>query len=82
VIKDSKPNNLPEFVCIKVFRSQLEANLARGLLKANKVESMVSTDSIGGMRPDLELTRGVRLLVRRKDAEEAADILGPTDQHS
>lgn len=77
VMEDNKQNSSPGLICIKVFKSQLEAGLARGLLETNGIESVVSTDSAGGMRPDLELIRGVRLLVRRENAQEALDVLEP-----
>lgn len=63
-------------ICIRVFPSRFEAELARGLLEANGVSAIISTDSAGGLRVEMEFALGVRLLVNRNDAAEAAEILG------
>ena len=51
--------------------------MAQGALEAADIESMVSADDMGGLRPGLWMS-GVRLLVRAEDAEQAGKILGPS----
>jgi hypothetical protein len=68
---------MPDLVVVRTFRSKIEAEIAQGALEAAEIESIVSADDVGGMRPDLFLSRwgGVQLLVRTEDAEEAGKIL-------
>jgi hypothetical protein len=65
-----------ELVVVGTFWNQIEAELAQGALEAGGIESMISADDAGGLRPHLSVTRGVRLLVRTEDAERAGKILG------
>jgi hypothetical protein len=51
--------------------------MAQGALEAADIESMISADDAGGLRPHLWMG-GVRLLVRAEDAEQAVKILNPT----
>ena len=61
-------------VVVGTFLNQIEADMARGALEAADIESMISADDAGGLRPHLWMG-GVRLLVRAGDAEQAAAIL-------
>jgi len=61
-------------VVVGTFLTTMEAELARGALDAADIESMVSADDAGGMRPGLWVS-GVRLLVRAEDAARAAEVL-------
>jgi hypothetical protein len=63
-----------ELVVVGTFLNQIEADIAQGALEAANIESMVSADDAGGVRPHLWMS-GVRLLVRAEDAEEATRIL-------
>ena len=64
-----------ELVTVRTFLNHIEAELAQGALEAAGVESIISADDAGGLRPHLSLL-GVRLLVRAQDAEQAARIIG------
>ena len=66
-----------ELVVVGTFLSQIEADMARGALEAADIESMISADDAGGLRPHLWMG-GVRLLVRSEDAEQALRILNPS----
>jgi len=70
-----------ELVVIRTFLSKGEAQIAQGALEAADVDSMVSADDAGGIRPSLWMG-SVKLLVRAEDAERAAEILGPADRES
>ena len=63
-------------VVVGTFMNKIEAEMAQGALEAADIESIVSADDAGGMRPDLAGRSGVRLVVRAEDAEEARKILG------
>jgi Putative prokaryotic signal transducing protein len=64
-----------ELVVVSTFLNHIDAELAQSALEAAEIESMVSADDAGGVRPHLWMG-GVRLLVRAEDAEKASEILG------
>ena len=64
-----------KIVTIKSFSSAVEANLVKGKLESSGIPAFVFKDDLGGMRPHLQLTSGVNLKVRRKDAKRALKIL-------
>ena len=59
---------------VATFLNKFEAEVAQGALEAADIESIVSADDMGGLRPGLWMA-GVRLLVRAEDAERAGKIL-------
>ena len=66
---------MSEVICVKIFNSRLEAEIVRGNLKANGIESMVSADDGGGIRPELAFALGVRLMIKKEDEARALKIL-------
>ena len=64
-----------DLVVVSTFLNEIDAEIARSALEAAEIESMVSADDAGGVRPHLWMG-GVRLLVRAEDAEKASEILG------
>ncbi len=63
-----------ELVVVATFLNPIDAELAQGALKAQGIDSMVSADDAGGVRPSLWMG-GVRLLVRAEDARRAKIII-------
>ena len=63
-----------ELVVVTTFLNRVDADLAQGALRAHGIESMVSADDAGGVRPSLWMS-GVRLLVRAEDAARAKAVL-------
>jgi len=63
-----------ELVVVGTFLNKIDAEIAQGALRAADIESLVSADDAGGVRPALWMS-GVRLLVRSEDAEQAQIIL-------
>jgi len=63
-----------ELVVVGTFLNHIDAEMAQGALEAAEIESMVSADDAGGLRPHLWMG-GVRLLVRAEDARQASEIL-------
>ena len=68
----------PELVVVHVFPDRIEADLAASALEAAGIESMVAADDAGGTQPGLWEARGVALLVRQEDEQEARAILDTT----
>jgi hypothetical protein len=66
-----------ELVVIRTFSDEQTALLARAILEANGISSVLSADSAGHMEPQLEYGRGVRLIVQPADAPGALELLGP-----
>lgn len=66
---------MSEFVVVKSFSNQPTAIVARAALEGNGIMAVISSDDAGGMEPQLQLTRGVRLLVRSADVTAAREVL-------
>ena len=66
--------NDTELQVVGTFSSRIEADIAHGALRAAGITAMLSADDAGGERPDLG-RRGIRILVRQEDADEAQAIL-------
>ena len=62
-------------VVIDTFLNEIDAEVARGRLDSVGIAAEVDTDNCGGMRPHLDLTRGVRLLVDQKDEARAREAM-------
>ena len=70
----------PVLVVIHSFGGQIDAELAKSALESAGIESMIQSDSAGGMRPHLGwASGGFKLLVRQEDEEAARKTLEPTD---
>jgi hypothetical protein len=69
-------------ICIKVCLNKVEADIIKGLLKANSIDAIISEDTCGGLRPDLAYhTGGIKILVKENDKEKALEILeNPADK--
>ena len=65
--------NATELVVLSTFRSITDAQIAKGLLDAVEIESIIRSDNAGGMYPTLDTAD---LLVRADDAERAREALG------
>ena len=70
----------PELVVIRTFQSGLDADLAKSVLQAAGIDSMIrGNDSARRHYYGLALTQGIDLLVRAEDAEDAVKILDVDD---
>jgi hypothetical protein len=65
---------MAELVVVRTFLNRIEAEMAQSALAAADVESIVSADDAGGLRPGLWMG-GIRLLVRAEDAQQASEVL-------
>jgi len=68
-------DNDVELQVVGTFSNRIHAEIAQGALRSAGIHSLISADDAGGIRPDLG-RRGVRLMVRSEDAEEAATLIG------
>ena len=66
-------------VVVRTYFDRVEAELAHSALEAAGIDSVVRGDDAGGLRPDLSMTRGVAVLVREEDVDEADDVLGAAE---
>ena len=64
-----------ELVVLRTFSSEPDALVARAILEANGIPSIVSGDSATVMEPQLGYSRGTRLSVRRGDLDTARELL-------
>jgi len=64
------------FVTVKSFNSRTEAEIAKGFLASNDINSIISADDEGGAGPfPLQVTpKGVQLLVQKKDLRKALKL--------
>jgi hypothetical protein len=67
-------------VVLETYESRVQAELARGLLEGAGIAAVVSADDCGGMRPELRLNMGVRLLVAEGDLLAAQHVLETRSQ--
>lgn len=64
-----------ELVLLKTFPDEQTAMLAKSILEANGIASIVSADSASQMEPQLQFGRGIRLSIRSVDAAAARELL-------
>ena len=69
----------PDLIAVSTFRSALDAQIAKGVLDEEGIESMIRTDNAGGMYPPIS---GAELLVRPEDSEKAHAALGRRHRRS
>jgi hypothetical protein len=62
-------------VVLRTYNNQFDADLARTTLEAAGIESIFRSDDCGGRGPNLSFIRGIDILVRSADAEDARAIL-------
>ncbi len=64
----------------KTFANRIEAEIARGKLKAYGIDSHISADDAGGTVPaPMAYSYGARLKVQEEDMEKATNILKSDD---
>lgn len=65
---------------VRTFWDQGEAGVAQGLLDEAGIESMVSSDDMGGAYQNIFFEgKGYRLTVREEDVERAQEVLSVLD---
>ena len=64
-----------KLVVVGVYSSELEAQLAEAQLRTAGIECRLQKDDAGGLVPNLDLSRGIKLQVLPDDADRAREIL-------
>lgn len=67
-------------VLLDTYGSRPEAEVVVALLRSERIEGIVLTDSAGGFEPQLDLLRGVRVLVAEEDLALAREIVEGSDE--
>jgi len=65
-----------ELAVVSTFRTTADAQIAKGILDAIGIDSMVRADNAGGMYPAIS---GAELLVRVEDVQKANEALKGRD---
>jgi hypothetical protein len=60
---------------LKIFSTRIEAEIAKGFLQSNGINSAIISDDAGSMYPAQDIVSGVRLLVGEKDFPNAKELL-------
>lgn len=61
------------FICVKQFKSRIDADIAKSRLKAEGIDSLIFSDDAGGMYPPLSPI--IELQVRQKDVKKSKELL-------
>lgn len=67
-------------VTLRTYPDEILAGMARTALESEDIQAIVSRDDCGGMEPQLNITGGVRLIVKEADAKRADQILDSFDE--
>ena len=62
-------------VVLKTFSSRYEAEAVRSLLAGSSIESFIVSDDCGSVDPGLGFGRGVDLLVKAEDRDQALCVM-------
>jgi hypothetical protein len=68
-----------EYVVVRRFATEVEAELARAILESNGISAAVLRDDGGGMLPAMSVMSAVRLVVAPEDADAAHEVLDAGD---
>jgi len=69
------------FVTLKTFTNEFEAEMAQVRLKDAGIIAFIAKDDCGSMEPHLQLTRGVELKVQEKDLSHAIGLIEKIDEN-
>ncbi len=65
-----------KLITVKVFSNRIDAEVSKGFLKSNNIESMILADDAGGMKSfPMSPVFGVKLQVVEKDFQKATSLL-------
>jgi hypothetical protein len=60
---------------VGTYQSMTEATLVKARLEVNGITAVVQGDNVSGAVPFLEVTQGVRVMVRPSDLPDALEVL-------
>ncbi len=64
-----------DIVEVARFYNRMEAEVACARLRADDIAAYLKTDDAGGIHPELDFTRGIRVMVLAGDEELARELL-------
>ena len=64
-----------DVVLLKIFQNDFEAQSAKAQLDEAGITCILSGDNEGGMFPNLDMSRGIRILVNENDLVRAIEVL-------
>lgn len=64
-----------EIVEVARYFNIIEGEVACAQLRSEGINAYLKTDNAGGIHPELNFTRGVRLMVLATDEERARDVI-------
>lgn len=64
-----------QMVVVHTCSTDIEAELARGLLEASDIPCLLLSDGVASVHPHLQFARGVRVAVPAEHADAARDVL-------
>lgn len=67
--------DLDSVVLVRTYANEVEASIAASRLESEGIEAHTQKDDCGGAYPALQMSGGVRLLVKHEDLEDAEKIL-------
>jgi hypothetical protein len=73
-------NESIEGVTVAMVGSQIEADLAVGLLRSNGLRAVAIADDAGGLDPALSITDGVQIQVNPEDEAAARALLAEVEK--
>ncbi len=73
--QDKESMNPDEAVVLRTYSSEAVASIADSRLRFEGIEAHIQKDDCGGAYPSLQMSRGVRLLVKPEDLQDADKIL-------
>jgi hypothetical protein len=69
-------------VVLKIFTNLPEAQIVKGLLEVNGIDSHITADDCGGVRSYMNFSTGVKLWIKKEDLPKAIDFLRELDSSS
>ncbi len=69
------------FVELKTVYSEMEAQILVTHLNEENIESIIEKDDAGGMHPQLQAARGVKILVDENNLERANNIIDTSNKN-
>jgi len=69
------------FVELKTVYSEMEAQVLATLLNDKNIDSIIDKDDAGGMHPQLQSARGVKILVEDFDLEKAKKLINKENEN-
>lgn len=72
--------NADKATVLRTYASEALASIAVSRLRSEGIEANIQKDDCGGAYPSLQIVRGVRLLIRPEDLEDAEKILNELEE--